>query len=525
MVNNVADLTKGTQGELWDSKPSQEEKIKTKQKTKPRILIVEDERIVAKDIQNKLEGMGYKVVDILSTGEEAIKRAKKLKPSLILMDIKLKGDVDGIRAAEAINRENNIPVVYLTAYSDNNTLERAKLTKPFGYIIKPFEDRDLYTTIEIALYKSKIEEKLRKSEEKYRLLVETMNEGITLADENSIITYVNKQACDMVGYREDELIGRCFDELLNPDSKKILNKQVEFRKQGKTDKYELPVVTKSGKVVHFLISPRPIINKKGEFKGNFAVTMDITDRKRAEEDREKFLMRLIQDEKMAGVGSLTDGVAHEFNNILQIMGGYAQYADQTDDIEELKKALRIISQISDKGMKIVNNLSSFSKQNTMELCYVHELLEMILSLVEKQLKKSNIMVKRDYGRSCMLQVSKAEIQQVFLNLINNARDAMLPDGGELTISVKESGETVEISFQDTGRGIKESDINRLFEPFYTTKGALGNDKIPGVGLGLYVSYGIIKNHGGSIDIKSSAGQGSKVSIKLPLKEIKVDEAK
>ena len=135
-----------------------------------RILVVEDERIVAEDVGESLDRLGYCVLAIVSSGEEAVKKAEELGPDLVLMDIVLRGDVDGIEAAEQIRAHFKIPVVYLTAYANDETLERAKVTQPFGYIVKPFEERELYTSIEVALYKHKMEAELRSSRQQLRNL-------------------------------------------------------------------------------------------------------------------------------------------------------------------------------------------------------------------------------------------------------------------------------------------------------------------------------------------------------------------
>jgi CheY-like chemotaxis protein len=127
------------------------------------ILIVEDEHIVALDIKNRLKKLGYVVAGRAATGQAAIDKAAETCPDLILMDIRLKGEMDGIAAAEQIRDRLGIPVIYLTAYSDEATLQRAKITEPYGYIIKPFEDRDLHTTIAMALYRHKVEQELRES--------------------------------------------------------------------------------------------------------------------------------------------------------------------------------------------------------------------------------------------------------------------------------------------------------------------------------------------------------------------------
>jgi len=137
-----------------------------------KIMLVEDEMIVAVGMQRRLEKMGYVVLDIVDNGEEAVRKAGELKPDLILMDIVLKGEMDGIEAAQQIHELYDIPIIYLTAYSDEETLERAKITEPFGYVLKPFEDREVQSVIEMALYKHETERKLKESEEKYRRLIE-----------------------------------------------------------------------------------------------------------------------------------------------------------------------------------------------------------------------------------------------------------------------------------------------------------------------------------------------------------------
>ncbi|MGB3480136.1 MAG: HD domain-containing phosphohydrolase [bacterium] len=140
-----------------------------------KIMIVEDERIIAEDLRNTLQSLGYTVMKIVSTGEEAINILKKNKPDLILADIVLSGQIDGIEMAKYIKSRYNIPIVYLTAYADKNIVTRAKITEPYGYIIKPFEDRELQTNIEIALYKNKIEARLKENfDERNRALEATV---------------------------------------------------------------------------------------------------------------------------------------------------------------------------------------------------------------------------------------------------------------------------------------------------------------------------------------------------------------
>ncbi len=145
---------------------------------KKQILIVEDEWIVAQDIKMSLQKLGYTVSGVVSSGEEAISKVEENNVDLVLMDITLRGEMNGIEAAAIIRSRFDIPFVYLTAHADDKTLERAKITEPFGYIFKPYEDRDIHLTIEKALCKLKMGRKLRTSEKKYRTLVEESRDAI-----------------------------------------------------------------------------------------------------------------------------------------------------------------------------------------------------------------------------------------------------------------------------------------------------------------------------------------------------------
>ena len=181
---------------------------------KANILIVEDEAVVAADLAGKLERAGYRAIGIASEGEDAIETAKALGPDLVLMDIRLAGPMDGIKTAERIQASRNIPIVYLTAHSDMDTLRRAASTEPFGYILKPFEERDVTTQIEIALFKHQAERRLRESEERYRKLVETAMDSIVTFDHAGLILSCNAATEQMFGYRVQEMVGRSISMLI-----------------------------------------------------------------------------------------------------------------------------------------------------------------------------------------------------------------------------------------------------------------------------------------------------------------------
>ena len=265
----------------------------------------------------------------------------------------------------------------------------------------------------------------------------------------------------------------------------------------------------------------PIKDDNGKVINAVVQHEDITERKKAEEEREKLRAQLIHSAKMAAVGTLASGIAHEFNNLLQIMIGNAEFAQGAKKPENIRQGLNIILDTSDKAGKIIKDLLTFSKPKVSqkELCDITAPIESVLSLTENQLKKHNMRVVRKYEKIPMVEINKTEIQLVFLEIVINARDTMLPKGGKLEICVKRVKENAEVSFNDTGKGIEEENLNKVFEPFYTTKGTLGASTVPGTGLGLSVSYGIIHSHGGEIEAKSQVGQGTTFTIRLPVKEV------
>jgi PAS domain S-box-containing protein len=180
-----------------------------------QILIVEDESIVAEDIRRTLQSLGYNVPAVASSGEEAIKKVKENSPELVLMDIMLKGKMDGIDAAGQIRSHFNIPVVYLTAYSDDKILERAKITEPFGYIIKPFNERELQINIEIALYEHKMEKKIKESKEWYFTTLKSISDGVIATDPKGCVLFLNHAARSMIGWEPDEATGKPLKDVFN----------------------------------------------------------------------------------------------------------------------------------------------------------------------------------------------------------------------------------------------------------------------------------------------------------------------
>ncbi len=253
------------------------------------ILVVEDERIVAQDIKKRLEDLGYTVLSVVSSGERAIQKAEKEDPDLVLMDIVLKGKLDGIEAAEHIRSHFDIPVVFLTAYADEKTLERAKMSEPYGYVVKPFEDRELHAIIETALYKHRIEKKLRESEQWLSTTLKSISDAVITTKTKGIITFMNAAAEVLTGWKHKDALGRPLKEVFvteKTEREKNLINQVLHKKDvvGAADQL---LLAKDGRKIPVDKSATPIKDERGSIIGVVIVFRDITEQKRAEESLKK----------------------------------------------------------------------------------------------------------------------------------------------------------------------------------------------------------------------------------------------
>jgi PAS domain S-box-containing protein len=248
-----------------------------------KILIVEDERIVAEDIRKTLERLGYRVSAIASSLEGAIEKIERETPDLVLMDIMLKGKMEGTRIAEVIRSRFTIPVVYLTAYADKKILEEAKTTGPYGYIVKPFTEAELFTTIEIALYKHTLEMRLRESEEKFRDLFESANDVIIIVDKKGFVIDANCRTEELTGFTHEELIGsNIFYDILVPEDRNIISDLMHENIAAKKKQYEVRLKARNGHTMIFEGSSSLRLSKDGTFHSMQCILRDITERKQSE---------------------------------------------------------------------------------------------------------------------------------------------------------------------------------------------------------------------------------------------------
>lgn len=365
------------------------------------ILLVEDEAIVALDLKNNLENLGYSVIGNAPSGEEALELLKDLKPDLIILDIKLQGTLDGIDTAAILNKKYGIPFIILTAYSDEGIIERAKQVEPYGYIIKPFGSNNLRASIEMAMYRAKMKTEVEKLE-----------------------------------------------------------------------------------------------------------------------------MQLRQSEKLKAVGNMAGGIAHDFNNILTVILGYVSLIDEKLSLNEnIDSDIEGIKTAALRANSLTKHLLAFSRKQVLDPEYVkiNIIIENISRMVARLIPENIVLNIISESESQIVFIDQAQIEQVLLNLVLNAKDAM-HDGGNLLLKSKvislqkklhvttgtiPKGTYVCIMVKDNGIGISSDNLTHIFDPFFTTK-----PLHKGTGLGLASVYGIIEQSGGYIDVQSEPGTGTVFTIYL-----------
>jgi len=341
---------------------------------KIKILVVEDERVVAEDIRRSISAIGYVASGVVASGKEALEQVKQNPPDLVLMDIVLRGDMNGIETAEEIRSLFNIPVVYLTAYADDNTLDKAKVTEPFGYILKPFNDRELHSTIETALYKHTMEKRLRESETWFSTTLKSIGEGVITTDKKGHVTFMNEVAERLTGWSHGDVVGKPLKDVFvtvnGRTGKSIWSPVTRILREGNImDLFDHPVlVAKNGQRIPIDESGAPIRGDRGDVIGVVIVFKDITERKRAEEQlqREKdFISTLMQASPAFYVAVDEDGKSLMMNDaMLKALGYEWEEVDGKDYVSTF-----IPENDREKVLKIHERLVG-SRENTLHESHV-----------------------------------------------------------------------------------------------------------------------------------------------------------
>ncbi len=491
-----------------------------------RILVVEDEHIVALDIKMHLEKYGYEVPVTCPSGEEALEKIEQVDPILVLMDIKLQGQLDGLQTAEAIRSRYRTPVILLTAYADEDTIQRAKISQPFAYIIKPFEERELRTAIVIALYRHEMEQKVANREELFSTTLNSIGDGVVVTDPDSTITFANPVAKRMLGSGGGGLVGSCLDSVATLEERELFVGEGDRRPQAflvASNEPDLPV--------EYTVTP--LVDESGRSTGSVWVFRDVSRRLESEKALQESNAQLRQAQKMEAVGRLSGGIAHDFNNLLTVIMGYSKLiGQQLSDLppsaaEAIKNDVDGIQKAAEKSVTLTRQLLAFSRHQIMESKVLS--INGVIQDVEKMVKRLLTERIRTYlslhARPDTVFVDQGQIEQVIMNLVVNARDAMAV-GGNLQIRTRNAtverqtavasgelppGDYVVLEIEDSGSGISPDDLSRIFEPFFTTK-----ERGSGTGLGLSTVYGIVRQTQGHIEVNSVIDHGTTFRIFLPL---------
>lgn len=295
-----------------------------------KILVVEDDRAVIEHIEKQLKKLGYGVSAVISSGEEAIQKAGEMRPDLALIDFSIwEGDMDGVDIGEQMRDRFNIPVVYLTAHVDDDLLQRAKITPPFGYIIKPFEERRLHLNIEIALYRHKMERKFKERENWLSTILKSIGDALIATDESGIVKFMNHVAEELTGWEQEEAFGKDLAEVFNviyEETRAPIKRHVmQARRKGIIVSLgeNTILIARDGVETPIDYSAAPIIDEKENTTGVVLVFRDISERQRAEEELAQAYTRgrlEIVDTLLHNIGnainSVTIGVGTIYENVV-----------------------------------------------------------------------------------------------------------------------------------------------------------------------------------------------------------------
>jgi PAS domain S-box-containing protein len=373
--------------------------------------------------------------------------------------------------------------------------------------------------IEDITQRKLMEEALRQSEHNYRLLFEGTIDGMFVTDAETIkVVLANQTAVRMFGLNsvEDAIGGNPIDLVHPDDRERVLGFFMEdVAGEGNQEVHEFRAITKDGREIW--ISG---MGTRIEYGGKLAVLSsirDVTERKRMEEERQRMEEQLRLAGRLAAVGELSAGVAHELNNPIAAIQGFAQFLAARKGLDEdIRKDLNTIYRESQRAAKITQNLLSFARKHDPEkhLISINDVIENILEMQDHLMKINNIELEVELDPDLPKTMADFhQMQQVFMNIVNNAEQAMIEaqGRGKLVVKTKRAGKIIQISFADNGPGISEENMKRIFDPFFTTK-EVGK----GTGLGLSICYGLVEAHGGRIYARSKLGQGATFVVELPI---------
>jgi PAS domain S-box-containing protein len=492
--------------------------------TPNRILVVEDESIVALDIGERLARLGYELAGQAAGGEQAVTLAGERRPDLVLMDVRLQGAMDGIAAAREIRSRFRAPVVFVTAYAEDATLDRAKLAEPFGYILKPFDDRELKSAIEIALHKHRAE----LERERLVAALAQVAEAVVVTDSQGLIRYVNPAFEAVSGYTAAEVTGRKPSLLKSGCHDGAFYRRLwETVAAGRTWQGRLTNRRKDGTLFVEDATISPVGDGSGAVVNYVAVKRDMTEELRRQTEREALEERLSQARQMEAVGRLAAGVAHDFNNLLT--GILHQSELCRDSLAADHPAGLHLDEIRDhteQAAELVRQLLAFARQQPIApvLLDLNDAVVRALTLLRGLVGEDIALAWMPGASLWSVRMDPGQVDQVLVNLAGNARDAIAGTGRltlrseNVTVRAGDSadhgdaapGDYVRLSVTDTGDALTQAAMEHVFEPFYPTRG-VGRS----AGLGLATVYGIVQQNRGFADVRGDAEGGTTFRVYLP----------
>jgi two-component system NtrC family sensor kinase len=366
--------------------------------------------------------------------------------------------------------------------------------------------------------RKRMERELKEANEFLMKLIESSVDGIIVTNTKGDILMFNRGAENILEYKADEVVGKMnIRSIYEPGvAKEVMEKlrSPDYGGVGKLTSFPIFHRRKDGELIEGDLSASIIYDEKGKEIASVGIFKDLRERLRIERELQKTQQALLQSEKLAAMGRLTSQIAHELNNpIYGIMNTLELLKTEIPPESKRRKILELSLSETQRLAEMLRNMLSFSKpeEEKRRPIKMNELIEGILLVMEKQMRESNIKVETFFDDEIPeVMASTNQMRQVMLNMLKNAKEAM-PKGGTLGVRTSKEDRHVLIHVQDTGVGIPEEIRDKIFEAFFTTK-----QKVKGVGLGLSVCYGIIKDHGGEIKVESEEGKGTTFRIRLPI---------
>jgi PAS domain S-box-containing protein len=515
----------------------------------PKILAIDDKADNLVTLSALLKNLmpGCTVVTAQS-GIEGLREAKTGQPDVILLDVKMP-DMDGFETCRRLTSDEttrHIPVIMVTAIkTDPKSRVKGLEIGANTFLAKPIDEYELVSQVKVALRIKKAEDALRRekdsleqlvekrtavlreSEAKYRLLVENQTDMVVKMDLEGRFLFVSPSYCRTLGKNEKDLLDQKFSGFVHQEDRDRTKDAIKnLYSPPHTICVENRALTGKGEMwLSWLYTA--VLDKDGILTEIIGAGRDITGQKQGEAEREKLQAQLTQARKMESVGRLAGGVAHDFNNMLTVILGYAQSAlDETDPSDPLYTSLKEILNAAGRSTEITRQLLAFARKQAIapQVMDLNRTVEGMLKMLRRLIGEDIDLVWKPGENLWPVMIDPSQIDQILANLCVNARDA-ISDRGRITIETGPAsfdnayctkhtdfipGDFVMMAVSDNGCGMDKETLDNLFEPFFTTK-----DLGKGTGLGLATVYGIVKQNNGFIHVSSEPGQHTVFRIYLP----------